>query len=181
MLISPAYAQAGGGADMFASFIPLILIFAVFYFLLVRPQQKKMKQHREMLAAIGRGDRVVTGGGIIGSVSRVVNEDELLVDLTDGVRVTVMRSMVANVLARGVTEDNRDSDKYEGETKPRTSRRSRRRKIKTEETATAEPANDLDEAESSADTDADRDRYDARDGDGDGDDDSDGRPLRKDS
>ncbi len=151
MLISPAYAQAGGGADMFASFIPLILIFAVFYFLLVRPQQKKMKQHREMLAAIGRSDRVVTGGGIVGTVARVVNEEELLVDLADGVRVTVMRSMVANVLARGVTEDE-DDDEDEPENKPRASRRSRRRKKKSEDAAPAEAANDPGDV---ADTDAD--------------------------
>ena len=79
-------------------FVPLILIFAVFYFLLIRPQQKKMKQHREMLAEIGRGDRIVTNGGIIGTVIKVMNENEIQVEIADGVRVLVVRSMVTSVL-----------------------------------------------------------------------------------
>jgi preprotein translocase subunit YajC len=161
MLISPAYAQAGGGADMFASFIPLILIFAVFYFLLVRPQQKKMKQHREMLASIQRGDRIVTGGGIIGTVARVVNDDEILVDVADGVRVQALRSMVANVLTRGISEsaDADDGAEEETESKPRASRRSRRRKPKAEEAAApGEPANDAgDAAEPASDATAETD------------------------
>ena len=73
MLISPAYAQAGGAPGGFdlISLMPLLLIFVVFYFLLIRPQQKKMKQHRDMIGALKRGDRVLTAGGIIGTVVKV--------------------------------------------------------------------------------------------------------------
>jgi len=102
MLISPAYAQgaAGGGGDLFVSLLPLILIFVVFYFLLIRPQQKRMKDHREMLGNLRRGDRVVTGGGIIGTITKVGGDDELTVELAEGVRVKVVRSTVQSVLAK---------------------------------------------------------------------------------
>jgi preprotein translocase subunit YajC len=85
MLITPAYAQAAGagGSDMLVQFAPLALIFVVFYFFLIRPQQQKAKQQRSMLDAIRRGDRVVTGGGIIGTVSKVINNDEVQVDIAD--------------------------------------------------------------------------------------------------
>ena len=103
MLISPAFAQATGGGDsssMLVQIAPLALIFVVFYFFLIRPQQQKAKQTRSMLDAIRRGDRVVTGGGVIGTVAKVVNNDEVLVDLADNVRVRVVRSTIAQVLAR---------------------------------------------------------------------------------
>lgn len=102
MLISPAYAQAAGGGGAFdlAAFLPLILIFAVFYFLLIRPQQKKVKQHRELVSNLRRGDRVVTAGGIIGTVSKVVNDAELQVEIAEGVRVRLVRSQVVEVLAK---------------------------------------------------------------------------------
>ncbi len=104
MFISPAFAQAGGdvagaGAGIM-QFLPLILIFVVFYFLLIRPQQKKMKQHKEMLAAIRRGDRIVTAGGIEGSVSKVVDDNVLLVDIAENVRVKVHKAMVSTVLSK---------------------------------------------------------------------------------
>ncbi len=102
MLISPAHAQAasGGGAGIEA-FLPLILIFVVFYFLLIRPQQKKMKEHRNMLEAIRRGDEVITGGGIIGKVTKVVEgEDRLVVEIADGVKVNVQQSAVSAVVNR---------------------------------------------------------------------------------
>ncbi|MBI4185194.1 MAG: preprotein translocase subunit YajC [Proteobacteria bacterium] len=135
MPISPAYAQGAGG-DIFTGLIPLVLIFVVFYFLLIRPQQKKVKQHREMLTAIRRGDRIVTGGGIIGTVARVVGEDELQVDITDSVRVRVVRSTVANVLQRG--EPAPAEEPAEGE-KPKSGKRQRREKAAPAE-AKAEPA-----------------------------------------
>lgn len=102
MFISPAYAQTAGagGGDAFQAFLPLILIFIVFYFLLIRPQQKKMKQHREMLAAIRRGDKVVTGGGIVGTVSKVENDDEVTVEIAKDVKVRVQRGTIAAVLNR---------------------------------------------------------------------------------
>jgi len=91
----------GEAASGFTAFIPLILIFVVFYFLLIRPQQKKMKTHRAMLDAVRRGDRIVTNGGIVGLVTRVMaDERELTVEIAEGVRVKVMRDMVSNVLTK---------------------------------------------------------------------------------
>ena len=80
--------------------MPIILIFVVFYFLLIRPQQKKMRDHREMLGAIRRGDKIVTGGGIIGEVTKVGEDDELSVEIAQDVRVKVRRSTVATVLSK---------------------------------------------------------------------------------
>ena len=103
MLISPAYAQAGGlfdSSNAMIQFLPLVLIFVVFYFLLIRPQQQKQKTHRSMLDALRRGDRVVTGGGIIGTVNRVTNAEEIEVDIAQGVRVRVLRSTITSVLAK---------------------------------------------------------------------------------
>ena len=101
MLISPAYAQAGGapaGFD-FISLMPLVLIFVVFYFLLIRPQQKKMKAHREMIAAVKRGDKVLTAGGIIGTVVKVEDSDDvLLVEIAKDIRVRVARSTISDLL-----------------------------------------------------------------------------------
>jgi preprotein translocase subunit YajC len=104
MLISTAYAQVPGASLMDQSaltqFLPLVLIFVVFYFLLIRPQQKKQKDHRTMLDALRRGDRIVTGGGILGSVSKVVSPEEVEVDIATGVRVRVLRSTITSVLAK---------------------------------------------------------------------------------
>jgi preprotein translocase subunit YajC len=101
MFITPAYAQAAGGADGgFMTFIPLVLIFVVFYFLLIRPQQKRAKQHQGMLQNIRRGDKVVTGGGIIGTVSKVVSNDELAVEIAEGIKIRVQRSLVSGVLTK---------------------------------------------------------------------------------
>jgi preprotein translocase subunit YajC len=116
MLISPAYAQGTGFMDQNAliQFLPLVLIFIVFYFLLIRPQQKKQKDHRAMLDTLRRGDRVVTGGGILATVSRVVNNDEIEVDLAPNVRVRVLKSTISNVLAKpdpaAAREAARDKD-----------------------------------------------------------------------
>jgi len=106
MLISAAYAQGTGITGIFDNqsaliqFLPLVLIFVVFYFLLIRPQQRKAKDHKTMLEALRRGDRVVTGGGIIGTVARVENPEEVTVDIADGVRVRVLRSTISSVLAK---------------------------------------------------------------------------------
>ena len=103
MLVTPAYAQAAaspaGGAAAFAQFIPLLLVFAIMYFLILRPQQKKMSQHRAMVAALKKGDQVITQGGLIGKVVGV-REDELDVELAQGVRVRVVRSSIAQVVNR---------------------------------------------------------------------------------
>src|SRR6201984_2305823 len=102
MWISTAYAQGTGIFDQNAlvQFLPLILIFVVFYFLLIRPQQRKAKEHKTMLDALRRGDRVVTGGGIIGTVARVDNPEEVIVDIAENVRVRVLRSTITSVLAK---------------------------------------------------------------------------------
>ena len=103
MLVSPAFAQAGGGAgggfDIVA-LLPLVLIFVVFYFLLIRPQQKKVKQHQSMVQSLRRGDKVVTGGGIIGTVAKVISDSELAVEIAEGVRIRVVRSTIAEVLTK---------------------------------------------------------------------------------
>jgi len=104
MWISTAYAQGTGIFDQNAlvQFLPLILIFVVFYFLLIRPQQRKAKDQKAMLGALRRGDRVVTGGGIIGTVARVDNPEaeEVVVDIAENVRVRVVRSTITAVLAK---------------------------------------------------------------------------------
>lgn len=105
MLISPAYAQAAGGdAGGLLSFAPLVLIFAVFYFLLIRPQQKKMKAHKEMITNVRRNDRIVTGGGIIGKVIKVVDEAEVDVEIAPNVTVRVARATIAEVISKSAPE-----------------------------------------------------------------------------
>ena len=116
MLISPAYAQVPGAGlfdqSALIQFLPLVLIFIVFYFLLIRPQQKKAKDHRGMLEALRRGDRVVTGGGIIGTVNRVTGNEEVEVDIAQGVRVRVLRSTISTVLARTDPGAAREAQAY---------------------------------------------------------------------
>ncbi|HVH77660.1 MAG TPA: preprotein translocase subunit YajC [Stellaceae bacterium] len=119
MLISTAYAQGLGFLDSqgaLVQFLPLVLIFVVFYFLLIRPQQKKAKDQRAMLDALRRGDRVVTGGGIIGSVSRVVNAEEVQVEIAEGVRVRVLRSTISSVLLKPDPAAAREAAKEREET-----------------------------------------------------------------
>ena len=100
MLISPAYAQApgGGGGDILVSLLPIILIFVVFYFLLIRPQQKKVKQHRAMIESLRRGDRVDTSGGIVGTITKVISDGEVEVEIAQGTRVRVVRHTISEVL-----------------------------------------------------------------------------------
>jgi preprotein translocase subunit YajC len=121
MLISAAYAQGTGISGIFDNqsaliqFLPLVLIFVVFYFLLIRPQQRKAKDQKAMLDALRRGDRVVTGGGIIGTVARVENPEEVTVDIADGVRVRVLRSTISNVLAKPDSTAAREAAKQREE------------------------------------------------------------------
>jgi preprotein translocase subunit YajC len=106
MFVTPAFAQAaapGGGAFDGLAFqiMPFLLIFVIMYFLVIRPQQRRMKQHRTMLASIRRGDTVVTTGGIIGKVTKVIDEQELELQIADNVKVRVARPMVSDVRAKG--------------------------------------------------------------------------------
>lgn len=101
MLISPAHAQSADPTGGLMSLLPLVLIFVVFYFILIRPQQKKAKEHREMLAALKKGDRVVTGGGVIATVVRVTpDSDEVILEIAKNpqVRVTVVKNTISSVL-----------------------------------------------------------------------------------
>ncbi len=104
MFITPAYAQAAGSpgmGDLFGMVLPLLMIMVVFYFLLIRPQQKKAKEHQELLKKIARGDTVITSGGLIGKVTKIVDDHELQVEVGDNVKVRVLRSGISDVRAKG--------------------------------------------------------------------------------
>lgn len=106
MLITPAYAQFGfsganGSGSMIVQFMPLILIIVIMYFLILRPQQRKVKLHQQMIKAVRRGDTVVTNGGLVGKVTKVVDDDQIEVEISDGVRVRQMRSMITDVRGKG--------------------------------------------------------------------------------
>ncbi len=105
MLITEAFAQTAGGSgggatSLLVQFMPIILIFVIMYFLILRPQQQKTRQHRELVANLRRGDTIVTNGGLIGKVAKV-DETEIQVELAEGIRVRIVRGMVAEVRTRG--------------------------------------------------------------------------------
>ena len=102
MLITPAYAQGtSGGSDFFIQLVPILLMFVIFYLLLLRPQQQRVKAHRELVTNIRRGDTVVTAGGIVGKVTKVRDDNEIEVEIADNTRVRVVKGTVAEVRARG--------------------------------------------------------------------------------
>lgn len=102
MFISPAFAQTAGSAGSFLeAAAPLVLVFVILYFFLIRPQQKRMKDHQAMIAAVRRGDTVITAGGIVGKVSKVQDNGEVQVEIADGVRVQVVASTLTGVRAKG--------------------------------------------------------------------------------
>jgi preprotein translocase subunit YajC len=103
-VITPAYAQSAsalGGSDMLIQIIPFILIFIIMYFLMIRPQQKRQKEHQEMIKSVRRGDQVVMTGGLIGKVVKVSDDLELELEIADNVRVRVSRSAIADVRSKG--------------------------------------------------------------------------------
>ena len=106
MFITPAFAQggpfglSGDTNSMIMQFMPLILIVGIVYFLILRPQQRRLKQHQEMVKALRRGDSVVTNGGLVGKVTKVVDDDQVEVEIADGVRGRQMRSMISEVRAK---------------------------------------------------------------------------------
>jgi preprotein translocase subunit YajC len=111
MFVTPAYAQgAGASPDMLISILPFVLIFVIMYFLIIRPQRQTLKKRGEMLAAIRRGDTVVTGGGFVGKVTKVIDDNELEVDL-GGVKVTALRSTIADVRVKGEPVANQNAKK----------------------------------------------------------------------
>ncbi len=101
MFASPAYAQAAGGgtAESLIGFLPIVLIFVIMYFLMIRPQQKKVKQHRAMVEALRRGDQVITAGGLIGKITRV-SDEEVEVELAQNLRVRVVKATIAQVTSK---------------------------------------------------------------------------------
>jgi preprotein translocase subunit YajC len=104
MFISPAYAQAAGApgaGDFIGMILPLVLIMGVFYFLLIRPQQAKAKQHQAMLSKVAKGDTVVTHGGLIGKVTKIVDDNEIQVEVGENVKVRVLRGGIHDVRAKG--------------------------------------------------------------------------------
>jgi preprotein translocase subunit YajC len=113
MLVTPAYAQttgAGGGFDMLMSVFPFILIFIIMYFLIIRPQRTQMKQREQMLANVQRGDTVVIGGGVVGKVTKIFDDKEAEVEIANGVKVRVVRSLIADVRIKGApVADNKNS------------------------------------------------------------------------
>lgn len=103
MFVTPAFAQATGSAgagSAITSFLPLILIFGIMYFLLIRPQQKKVKDMRAMVDALRRGDQVLTGGGIIGKVTKVGEDGVLEVEIADGVKVKIPKHTITQVMSK---------------------------------------------------------------------------------
>ena len=102
MFVSPAYAQDAGGlfGGGMVGLLPIVAIFVVFYFLLIRPQQRKQKHHREMIGAIRRGDSILTGGGVVGRVTKVLENGRIMVEIAEGIRVQVATSTVSDVLNR---------------------------------------------------------------------------------
>lgn len=103
MIITPAFAQtsaAGGGADIFGTLFLFVGLIAIWYFLIIRPQQNQVKKHREMIDNLRRGDTIVTNGGLIGKITKVVDDQEFQVEIADGVRVRIARGAVAHLRSK---------------------------------------------------------------------------------
>lgn len=99
-MITPAFAQAagaGGSTDMLMSLVPFVLIFVIMWFLIIRPQQRRVKAHQELLKNVRRGDTVVTAGGIVAKVSKVIDDAEVEVEIAEGVRVRLVKGMITDV------------------------------------------------------------------------------------
>ena len=102
MFVTPAYAQSvGGGSEMVVTLLPFVLIFVIMYFLIIRPQKQQAKQREAMLAAIRRNDTVVTGGGLVGKVTKVIDDNEVEVEIAKDTKVRVVRSLIADVRVKG--------------------------------------------------------------------------------
>jgi|SRR5579875_173363 preprotein translocase subunit YajC len=105
MWVTPAFAQGssplGGDGGILMSLLPFVLIFVIMYFLILRPQQKRVKQHQEMVKNVRRGDTVITNGGLVGKVTKVIDDDQIEIEIAEDVRIRQMRSMLADVRAKG--------------------------------------------------------------------------------
>ncbi len=103
-MITPAFAQgapAGGSGDIILQLVPFLLIFVIMWFLIIRPQQRRVKDHAEMIKNVRRGDTIVSSGGIVGKVTKATDDPELEVEIADGVRVKLVRSMISEVRIKG--------------------------------------------------------------------------------
>ncbi|POR54300.1 preprotein translocase subunit YajC [Bosea psychrotolerans] len=102
-MITPAFAQGlgGGSSDVLMSLVPFVLIFVIMWFLIIRPQQKRVKSHQEMIKNVRRGDTVVTSGGIVAKVSKVIDDGEIEAEIAEGVRVRLVKGMISEVRAKG--------------------------------------------------------------------------------
>jgi preprotein translocase subunit YajC len=101
-VITPAFAQGlgGGSSDVLMSLVPFVLIFVIMWFLIIRPQQKRVKSHQEMIKNVRRGDTVVTSGGIVAKVSKVIDDGEIEAEIADGVRVRLVKGMIQDVRSK---------------------------------------------------------------------------------
>lgn len=101
-MITPAFAQGigGGTPEMLMNFVPFVLIFVIMWFLIIRPQQKRVKTHQEMIKNVRRGDTVVTSGGIVAKVSKVIDDGEIEAEIADGVRVRLVKGMIQDVRSK---------------------------------------------------------------------------------
>jgi preprotein translocase subunit YajC len=101
-MITPAYAQGAGATGLeLMNYLPLALIFVILYFFILRPQQKRAKEHQEMVKNVRRGDTIITSGGLVGKVTKVVDDDQVEMEIADGVRVRQLKSMLTDVRAKG--------------------------------------------------------------------------------
>jgi len=103
-VITPAFAQGlggGGSGDLVLQLVPFLLIFVIMYFLIIRPQQRRVKEHQELVRNVRRGDTIVTTGGIVGKVTKATDDPEIEVEIADGVRVKLVRTMISEVRTRG--------------------------------------------------------------------------------
>jgi preprotein translocase subunit YajC len=103
MWVTPAYAQAAGGggtSELLISLLPFVLIFVIMYFLILRPQRQQAKRREEMLKSIRRGDTVVTSGGLVGKVTKVIDDNEVELQIAEGVKVRAVRNLIADVRAK---------------------------------------------------------------------------------
>ena len=103
-MITPAFAQGASAvpsSDMILQFIPFVLIFVIMWFLIIRPQQKRAREHQDLIKNVRRGDVIVSSGGIVGRVTKVTDDPEIEVEIADGVRVKLVRAMIADVRTKG--------------------------------------------------------------------------------
>lgn len=156
MLISPAFAQGAGGAqggDPFGLILMFGLMIAVIYFLLIRPQQKRAKEHREMVNAVRRGDTVVTQGGIVGKVTRVLDDNEVQVEIADGVRVKILKATLSDVRSKSEPAEKKESpnNNKDNNNKGNNKKGGNKKAANTNKKSEAETAEDVDAEDDSAD------------------------------